>query len=133
MCISTKSIKNVQNIVSNTRQFFFLLPSNTFMTVRATRLSCGWALNLLDTGTSKAQIFTFYIVLDKKLVPCQSCTSLGAFDELCKSHFVFIVKYYDSLSSLYTFLQTAVYNIDKGRTEETPRVKELRARLLNKL
>ena len=87
---------------------------------------------LLATGTSKAQVFTFYIVLDKKLVPCQSCTSLGAFDELFKSHFVFSVKYDDSLSSLYTFLQTTVYNIDIGNTEETPRVKELRARLLNK-
>ncbi|KAI3369626.1 hypothetical protein L3Q82_025338, partial [Scortum barcoo] len=83
---------------------------------------------LLATGTSKAQVFTFYVVLDKKLVPCQSCTSLGTFDELFKSHFVFSVKYDDSLSSLYTFL----YNIDIGRTEETPRVKELRARLLNK-
>lgn len=87
---------------------------------------------LLATGASKARVSTFYIVLDIKIVPCRSCTSLGAFDELFKSHFVFSVKYDDSLSSLYTFLQKTVYNIDKGRTEETPRVKELRARLLNK-
>ncbi|XP_034543849.1 uncharacterized protein LOC117815929 isoform X2 [Notolabrus celidotus] len=87
---------------------------------------------LLATGTSKAQVLTYYIVMDKKLLPCQSCTSLGAFDELFKSHFVFSVKYEDSLSSLYTFLQTTVYNIDIGSTEETPRVKEMRARLLNK-
>ncbi|KAM3603953.1 uncharacterized protein V6R79_004503, partial [Siganus canaliculatus] len=92
----------------------------------------GSQLYLLATGTSKSQVFTFYIVLDKKLVPCQSCTSLGAFDELFKSHFVFGVKYDDSLSRLYRFLQTTVYDIDIGNTEETPRVKELRAKLLNK-
>ncbi|XP_028451664.1 uncharacterized protein LOC114566987 isoform X2 [Perca flavescens] len=87
---------------------------------------------LLATGTSKAQVFTFYIVLDRKLLPCQSSTSLGAFDELFKSHFVFSVRYDDALSSLYRFLQTTLYNIDIGTTEETPRVKELRAKLLNK-
>ncbi|XP_056305637.1 uncharacterized protein LOC130217549 [Danio aesculapii] len=87
---------------------------------------------LLASGTSKAQVSTFYIVMDRKILPCQSCTSLGAFDELFKSHFVFGVKYDDALSSLYTFVQTTVYNIDIGTTEETPKVKELRARLLNK-
>lgn len=87
---------------------------------------------LLAAGTSKAQVSSFYIVLDRKLLPCQSITSLGAFDELFKSHFVFSVKYDDALSSLYTFLQTTLYNIDIGTTEETPRVKELRAKLLNK-
>nr|XP_001334318.4 uncharacterized protein LOC794378 [Danio rerio] len=87
---------------------------------------------LLASGTSKAQVSTFYIVMDRKILPCQSCTSLGAFDELFKSHFVFGVKYDDALSSLYTFVQTTVYNIDIGSTEETPKVKELRARLLNK-
>lgn len=87
---------------------------------------------LLATGTSKAQVFSFYIVLDRKLLPCQSGTSLGAFDELFKCHFVFSVKYEDALSSLYTFLQTTVYNIDVGTTVESPRVKELRAKLLNK-
>lgn len=58
---------------------------------------------LLATGTSKAQVSSFYIVLDKKLLPCQSSTSLGAFDELFKSHFNFGVKYDDALSSLFTF------------------------------
>ncbi|XP_076132377.1 uncharacterized protein LOC143114584 [Alosa pseudoharengus] len=87
---------------------------------------------LLASGTSKAQVSSFYIVLDRKLLPCQSCTSLGAFDELFKSHFVFSMKYDDALLSLYTFLQTTLYNIDRGTTEETPRVKELRAKLLNK-
>ncbi|XP_034059808.1 uncharacterized protein LOC117538313 [Gymnodraco acuticeps] len=78
---------------------------------------------LLATGTSKAQVFSFYIVLDKKLLPCQSCTSLGAFDELFKSHFAFSVTYDDALSSLYTFLQTTLYNIDIGTTVEAPKVR----------
>ncbi|KAL7834770.1 hypothetical protein SRHO_G00290170 [Serrasalmus rhombeus] len=72
---------------------------------------------LLATGTSKAQVSSFYIVLDRNLIPCQSCTSLGAFDELFKSHFVFSVKYDDALSSLYKFLQTTLYIIDIGTTE----------------
>ena len=45
----------------------------------------------------------------------------------------FGVKYDDAPSRLYTFLQTTLYNIDIGTTDETPRVKELRAKLLNKL
>ncbi len=54
---------------------------------------------------------------------CQSRTSLSAFDEMFKSNFVFSVKYHDALSSLYTFLQTAMYRIDISTTEETPKVK----------
>lgn len=68
--------------------------------------------HFLATRTSKAQVFSFYIILDRKLLPCQSFTSLSAFDVLFKCHFVFGVKYEDALSSLYTFLQTTVYNID---------------------
>ena len=70
---------------------------------------------LLATGTSKEQVSSFCIVLDRKLLPCQSCKSFSAFD--------------DALSSLYTFLQTTLYNIDIGTTDETTRVKELRAKL----
>lgn len=55
--------------------------------------------------------------------------SLGAFDELFKSHFVFSVKYDNALSSLYTFLHTTLCNIDIDTADS---VKELRAKLLNK-
>lgn len=88
---------------------------------------------LLARRTSKEHVSSFYIFLDRKLLPCQSCTKFGAFDELFKSHFVFSVKYDDAMSSLYTFLQTTLYNIDIGTTDETRKVKELRAKLLNKL
>ncbi|KAK3521201.1 hypothetical protein QTP70_000770 [Hemibagrus guttatus] len=55
---------------------------------------------LLASGTSKQAISTFYIVLDKKLIPCQGTTSLAAFDELFKVHFVFSVSYDTALSNM---------------------------------
>ncbi|KAI4885544.1 hypothetical protein NFI96_007003 [Prochilodus magdalenae] len=59
---------------------------------------------LLASGSSKQAISNFYIVLDKKLIPCQGRTSLAAFDELFKVHFVFSLSYDESLSNMYTFL-----------------------------
>ncbi|XP_028668074.1 uncharacterized protein LOC114659647 [Erpetoichthys calabaricus] len=87
---------------------------------------------LLAIGTTKADVHSFYVVMDKSLIPCQSTSSLAAFDELFKAHFVFCVKYEESLCSLFTFIQTTVYNIDVGTTRESPKVRELRAKLLNK-
>jgi len=66
-----------------------------------------------------------------RLIPCQANRSLGAFDELFKAHFVFNLSYDSALVSFYTFLQTTVYNIDIGKMKESPRVKDLRAKLLN--
>ncbi|KAK2843713.1 hypothetical protein Q7C36_011928 [Tachysurus vachellii] len=66
-----------------------------------------------------------------KLILCQATSSLGAFDELFKSHYVFNMSYDESLVHFYTFLQTTVYNIDVTTTDESPRVRELRAKLLN--
>ncbi|XP_041960048.1 uncharacterized protein LOC121718821 isoform X11 [Alosa sapidissima] len=86
---------------------------------------------LLASGTSKRAINNFYIAMDKKLIPCQGNTSLAAFDELFKVHFVFSLSYDESLCSFFTFLQTTVYNIDVGTTKESPKVKELRAKLMN--
>ncbi|KAJ8391341.1 hypothetical protein AAFF_G00091280 [Aldrovandia affinis] len=86
---------------------------------------------LLAVGRQKSKIDSFYIVMDKHLIPCQANRSLGAFDELFKAHFVFNVSYDVALVNFYTFLQTTVYNIDVGKMKETPRVRELRARLLN--
>lgn len=55
----------------------------------------------------------------------------GACDELFKAHFVFHLSYDVALVNFYTFLQTTVYNIDVGKMKESPRVKDLRVRLLN--
>jgi hypothetical protein len=86
---------------------------------------------LLASGTTKRAISAFYIAMDKKLIPCQGNTSLAAFDELFKVHFVFSLNYDESLRSMYTFIQTTIYNIDVGSTKESPKLKELRAKLLH--
>lgn len=86
---------------------------------------------LLAVGRSQNRIDHFYIALDKKLVPCDAVRSVGAFDELFKIHFVLNLAYDCALLNFYTFLQTTVYKIDIGKTKESPRVKELRAKLLN--
>ncbi|XP_072574593.1 uncharacterized protein [Paramormyrops kingsleyae] len=80
---------------------------------------------LLAVGRSQDQIDNFYVVLDKNLIPCQVVGSLSAFDEL------FNLTYDNALLNFYTFIQTTIYKIDVGKTRESPRVKELRAKLLN--
>nr|XP_033941671.1 uncharacterized protein LOC117448467 [Pseudochaenichthys georgianus] len=84
---------------------------------------------ILAAGRTRNWIDTFFIVIDKQLIPCQATSSLGAFDELFKSHYVFNLSYEESLVPLYTLVQTTVYNIDT--TDESPRICELRAKLLN--
>ncbi|XP_028252236.1 uncharacterized protein LOC114453878 isoform X2 [Parambassis ranga] len=86
---------------------------------------------LLAVGRQKNQIDNFYITMDKHLIPCQANRSLGACDELFKAHFVFNLSYDVALVNFYTFLQTTVYNIDVGKMKESPRVRDMRARLLN--
>ncbi|KAM4529476.1 uncharacterized protein V3H82_007712 isoform 3-T3 [Fundulus diaphanus] len=85
---------------------------------------------LLAVGVKKNTIHQFFIILDKNAIPCRSTSSLGAFDELFKAHFVFGTSYNSMLHNMYTFIQTTVYNIDVGKVKESPRVSEVRARLL---
>ncbi|KAJ8349715.1 hypothetical protein SKAU_G00248450 [Synaphobranchus kaupii] len=89
----------------------------------------GAALEL--PGTSKEAISSFFIAIDKKLIPCEATTSLAAIDELFKVHFVLGIRYDPALKSMYTFLQTTVYNIDVDTTSESPKIKELRTKLVN--
>ncbi|XP_039607907.1 uncharacterized protein LOC120527778 [Polypterus senegalus] len=86
---------------------------------------------LLAVGRTRKRIDNFYVVVDKQLIPCAGATSLSAIDELFKVHYVFNLTYEESLANVYTFLQTTVYNIDIGLTNESPRVRELRVKLLN--
>ncbi|KAF6726458.1 hypothetical protein FQA47_020344 [Oryzias melastigma] len=85
---------------------------------------------LLCVGEQRKEIQRFFIMVDQKPIPSSALTSVAAFDVLFKAHFVFSISYDEALSSFYTFIQTTVYNIDVGNTKESPRVKELRARLL---
>lgn len=86
---------------------------------------------LLCIGKTKKMITRFYIIMDHKAIPCAALTTLAAFDTLFKAHYVFSVSYDEALAAFYTFIQTTVYNIDVGCTKETPRVKELRTRMLH--
>ncbi|KAL6480290.1 hypothetical protein MHYP_G00113230 [Metynnis hypsauchen] len=85
---------------------------------------------LLAVGTARSRIHAFYIVVDKVAIPCKAASSLCAFDELFKAHFVFGTAYCESLRNLYTFIQTTIYKIDIGKVKESPRVAELRARFV---
>ncbi|XP_075315188.1 uncharacterized protein LOC142375144 [Odontesthes bonariensis] len=87
---------------------------------------------LRASGTNKQAVSAYYIVVDKKLIPCQGTTALAAIDELFKLHFVFSTSYDNALTNIYTVLQTAVYGIDVDRTKESPKVKELRAKFMNR-
>ncbi|XP_059379961.1 uncharacterized protein LOC132115478 isoform X1 [Carassius carassius] len=86
---------------------------------------------ILAVGTTRKHIYEFYIALDGDLLPCKGKSSLSAFDELFKAHYVFGISYDQALNGMYTFVQTTIYNIDVGHSHETPRVKDLRAKLLN--
>ncbi len=84
--------------------------------------------------TTKGNPLPYFIASGtSKVLPCQSCTvHPWVCDDLFKSNFVFSVQYHDALFSLYTFVQTTMFKMYKGTTEESPKVKEQRARLLNK-
>ncbi|XP_056467297.1 uncharacterized protein LOC130405973 isoform X2 [Gadus chalcogrammus] len=86
---------------------------------------------LLATGTKKSRIHGYYIILDKQAIACQAVGAVGAFDELFKAHFVFGTSYNNALYKMYTFIQTTIFEIDIGKVRESPRVAEIRARLLH--
>lgn len=86
---------------------------------------------ILAVGTTRNSIQEYYIAMDGELLPCKARSSLPAFDELFKAHYVFGISYDQALNTMYTFVQTTIYNIDIGLSHETPRVKDLRAKLLN--
>lgn len=86
---------------------------------------------LLGVGERSNSIRDFYIIPDQKAIPCRMQTLVAAFDELLKAHYAFAVSYDEALSSFFTFIQSTVYGIDVGNVKESPRVKEIRARLLH--
>ncbi|RXN38379.1 serine threonine- kinase pim-1-like protein [Labeo rohita] len=80
---------------------------------------------LLAAGPWKSSVHQYFIVLDRHAIPCKSTSSLGAFDELFKAHFVFGTSYNIMLHNMYTFIQITVYNIDVGKVKESSRVAEI--------
>nr|XP_023656158.1 uncharacterized protein LOC111837927 [Paramormyrops kingsleyae] len=86
---------------------------------------------LLAQGPKRSRIHTFFIVIDKHALPCKSTGLVGALDKLFKAHYVFCTSYSPSLTNIFTFLQTTIYNIDIGETKETPRVASKNAALVS--
>ncbi|KAK0150713.1 hypothetical protein N1851_004674 [Merluccius polli] len=68
---------------------------------------------ILAAGHTQNKIDTFYIIVDKQLIPCQATSSLGAFDELFKSHYVFNLSYEESLVQLKIFVLQLLLNFKK--------------------
>ncbi|XP_026155544.1 uncharacterized protein LOC113126023 [Mastacembelus armatus] len=87
--------------------------------------------SILAVGRTQSRIDTFYIAVDKQDIPCQATSSLSAFDELFKSHYVLNLSYDESLVHFYSFVQITIFNIDVTLTKESPCVRELRAKILN--
>ncbi|KAI3371363.1 hypothetical protein L3Q82_023962 [Scortum barcoo] len=85
---------------------------------------------LLAAGVRKNAVHQFFIIIDKNALPCRSTSSLGAFDELFKAHFVFGTSYTTMPNNMYAFIQTTVYNIDVGKIKESLHVAEVRVRVL---
>lgn len=81
---------------------------------------------LLAVGRRKKAVHQFFIILDKNAISCRSASSLGAFNELFKAHYVFATTYSPMLYNLFMFIQTTVFNIDVGKVKESPRVAEVR-------
>lgn len=61
---------------------------------------------LLCIGEQKNRIERFYVTVDQKPIPCKAQTSVAAFDELFKDHYVFSLSYDEALCNFYTFLHT---------------------------
>ncbi|RXN32877.1 hypothetical protein ROHU_015956 [Labeo rohita] len=55
---------------------------------------------ILAVGTSKSSIHDYYIAVDKWLIPCMAKSSLSAFDELFKVHYVFGISYDAALQGI---------------------------------
>ena len=85
---------------------------------------------LLACGNKRSSIHKYYIIIDKRAIPCKSTDTLAAFVELFKAHFVFGTSYNEDLINVYNFLQTTIYDIDVENSKVNPRVAELRARVL---
>ena len=61
-------------------------------------------------------------MLHGELLSCKAMSSVSAFDELFKAHYVFGISYDPPLNGL----QTTIYNTDVGLSH----IKDLRAKLL---
>ncbi|XP_047455070.1 uncharacterized protein LOC125016563 isoform X2 [Mugil cephalus] len=65
---------------------------------------------LLCIGEQKKKIARFFIVVNQKDIPCNTQTSVAAFDVLFKTHYVFSLSYDEALCTFYTAFQHRCWN-----------------------
>ncbi|XP_033231855.1 uncharacterized protein LOC117182853 [Belonocnema kinseyi] len=83
---------------------------------------------LLAIGKNKKQICSYYIAVRGKLLETYATDFATAFDQLFKSYFVFHIKFEESLSAFYQFIQSFYYGLHSG-IQFTPRMREVRSYL----
>lgn len=87
---------------------------------------------LVAQGSNKGAVSQFNIVFDGKCVPCAPlCSSTTAIASLFKCHYVFNITYDPCLKPFWEFIQSYYYVIDTDNVRYTPKMAELRSRLLN--
>ncbi|XP_046587774.1 uncharacterized protein LOC124292951 [Neodiprion lecontei] len=81
---------------------------------------------LLAVGPNKAAISSYFIAVEKKVLPIDATDSSAAFDTLFKCHFVFNTNFDTNLSMYYNFLQEFYYKMESN-VRFTARMREVRA------
>ncbi|CAJ1059397.1 uncharacterized protein LOC119030829 [Xyrichtys novacula] len=61
---------------------------------------------ILAVGMTRNNIHEYYIAMDGELLPCKAKSSLSAFDELFKTHYVFGISYDQALNSMFMFVNS---------------------------
>ncbi|XP_035710226.1 uncharacterized protein LOC110853528 [Folsomia candida] len=87
--------------------------------------------NLLCLGENKKTLSSFYLVVDKVLLPIDAKNSAQAIDLLFKSHYVFGAEYDKNLQGLWKFLQVYIYKVDVDSTDLSGKVKSVFTQLSN--
>lgn len=87
---------------------------------------------LVAEGLNKATISKYWVVVDGKFIPCsENASSAEAIETLFKTHFVFNVKYDQSLESFWQFIEIYFCELKTNNYKFTSKMVELRSRLAN--
>lgn len=85
--------------------------------------------NLICRGIDKKNLTSFFLVVDKVLLPIDATNCTEAIDRLFKSHYVFSAEYDKNLQGLWKFLQVFIYKIDVDKTDLSRKIKQVSSQL----
>ncbi|OXA37683.1 hypothetical protein Fcan01_27540 [Folsomia candida] len=85
--------------------------------------------NLICLGEDKKNLVSFFLVVDKILLPIDATNSTEAIDRLFKSHYVFSAEYDKNLQGVWKFLQVFIYKIDVDKTDLSRKIKQVSSQL----